>query len=266
MIYYKFLNQADSGGYSAWSWGEYLPRTDGQPANWTPAVRGELIMCLNGYHLCYWDTLLSQYELGFLYAAEVGGKILEDSSHPEKITTRRVRLLRQVNKWNEKELLLWVLRRAKQAVSMAMSLPESPAKVRDLFKQYERYFVEIDQRLEVGGVRAAKMVRFPFWLPPEWDRRSMTRGEQVIRALYGLASILELDYFKWYVTPRQFMRPATSLLYYTHDFTGWNVPAIPQATDEIIKPYYEAEYFSLLEMLGEPRQGEHVRLIDDLPF
>lgn len=91
---FKMLNSdgtSFNGGTGKWS----LPH-EGLPGEWMPAIKGELIACSNGYHLCRSQDLVSW--LGpVIYEAEVRGEILMAA---DKVVTREARLLRRLKGWN----------------------------------------------------------------------------------------------------------------------------------------------------------------------
>ena len=80
----------------------HLPskRKDGtwKPGKWMPAIKGDLVPCENGYHLCRKKDLLDW--LGpDIYEAEYKGKRIDNDN---KIIVRQVRLLRRVETWHER--------------------------------------------------------------------------------------------------------------------------------------------------------------------
>jgi len=100
MKLYKVLNgnKPCNGGN-----GEYnLPvkRKDGtwKPGKWMPAIKGELRPCDNGYHLCDAAHLIDW--LGpDIYEAEYKGDRIDADN---KVVVRQVRLISQVETWNDK--------------------------------------------------------------------------------------------------------------------------------------------------------------------
>jgi hypothetical protein len=99
-MYFKVLNKdggACHGGHGKWN----LPRKkkDGTwiPGKWMPVIKGKLIPCKNGYHLCREKDLLGWlYES--IYEAEYRGEMIEGK---DKIVVREARLLRRMN-WDER--------------------------------------------------------------------------------------------------------------------------------------------------------------------
>ena len=92
---YKVLDEdgrAFHGGNGAWS----LP--DGRKMGaWMPPVKGELVLCENGYHLCRRQDLIRW--LGpVIYVAEARGRTIHDDT---KVVAREARLVRRLDTWNE---------------------------------------------------------------------------------------------------------------------------------------------------------------------
>jgi hypothetical protein len=84
-------------------WTPYLPK-DGQPGLWTPKIAGKLKLCEKGYHLTDAAHLLTWCQGNQLFEAETKWKILVGD---DKVACRQVRLLRQVETWNDKNLRLF---------------------------------------------------------------------------------------------------------------------------------------------------------------
>jgi len=103
MKYYKVLDNNHSCVGSDMDWTPYLPK-DGQPGLWTPKIAGKLVLCNKGYHLTYAAHLLTWCQGNQLFEAETKGKILVGD---DKVACRQVRLLRQVETWNDKNLRLF---------------------------------------------------------------------------------------------------------------------------------------------------------------
>ena len=110
MKYYKVLNNNHSCVGSEMDCTPYLPK-DGQPGLWTPKIAGKLKLCEKGYHLTDAAHLLTWCQGNQLFEAETKGKILVGD---DKVACRQVRLLRQVETWNDKNLRLfacWCVRK-----------------------------------------------------------------------------------------------------------------------------------------------------------
>jgi len=97
------------GGNVKWS----LPRKqkDGswKAGKWMPIIKGEVIACGNGYHLCREKDLLSWLN-DSIYVAEYRGKIIKSD---DEVVVRQVRLSRKCENWNERTARLfacWCIR------------------------------------------------------------------------------------------------------------------------------------------------------------
>jgi hypothetical protein len=125
MKYYKFLTDNNKSSSLGYDWTPYLPK-DGQPGEWTPEVKGKLVLCKNGWHGTD-DKHLLNWREAQLYECEAEEMMWGDN----KFTSRRMRLIRKVDAWNDKNLRLfacWCVRqvwhlltdeRSKNAVEMA---------------------------------------------------------------------------------------------------------------------------------------------------
>ena len=112
MKYYKALAK-DGEPCNGGSGKYHLPtkRKDGswKPGKWMPAIKGELIPCESGYHLCRPNDLVEW--LGQeIYEAEYNGKRIDEN---DKIVVRKVRLLRKIETWTDRaarEFACWCVR------------------------------------------------------------------------------------------------------------------------------------------------------------
>lgn len=91
--FYKVLDgdQSGNGGTATWS----LPKGK-RPGAWMPAIKGELVPCENGYHLCRGARQLLEWLGPDIYEAEYRGEWI---SHGNKIVVREVRLVTKT-KWD----------------------------------------------------------------------------------------------------------------------------------------------------------------------
>jgi hypothetical protein len=98
---YKVLGEhgeSVNSGTAKWS----LPH-DGIPGDWMPKVKGTLVPCRNGYHLCREQDLIKW--LGpTIYEAEYRGARKDDT---DKIVVRQARLIRKVETWNDRTARLF---------------------------------------------------------------------------------------------------------------------------------------------------------------
>ncbi len=98
---YKWLGENGrpcNGGTGVWP----LPK-NGKPGAWL-SVKGGLVPCQNGIHLCRESDLIHWSGPG-LYTAQIGrGKRIDCA---KKVVVRRARLLKQCDKWNERTAQLF---------------------------------------------------------------------------------------------------------------------------------------------------------------
>jgi hypothetical protein len=99
-VLYKVLSKDSKpyhGGIGKWP----LPK-NGEPGEWL-TVKGKLLPCMNGLHLCRESDLI--YWLGpTIYEAEYNGHLVE---HENKVVVRKARLVRQLDSWNERTARLF---------------------------------------------------------------------------------------------------------------------------------------------------------------
>lgn len=95
MKLYKVINTdgtAYHGGSGAWN----LPKGK-RPGKWMEPIKGGLVPCKNGYHLCR-DSDLLDWLGPAIFEAEHKGELVEAS---DKVVVRHARLLRPCGGWNE---------------------------------------------------------------------------------------------------------------------------------------------------------------------
>lgn len=139
MTYYKFLSAGRIAAQSGYQWPE--------PGTWTPAVKGNLVACENGYHLCrprdlaYWiDAELWEVE---------AKEIIESDN---KIVARRARLVRRVDEWNERTQRLFACDCAERALETAGN--SDPRSV-DAVRVARLYAVGESSKEQLAAARAA---------------------------------------------------------------------------------------------------------------
>lgn len=99
-VLYKVLSEngaAYHGGMSKWN----LPR-DGRPGDWMPPIKGELVACENGYHLCCISDL-TMWLGPAIFEAEYRGERLDC----DKVVVREARLLCKISRWNKRTARLF---------------------------------------------------------------------------------------------------------------------------------------------------------------
>lgn len=109
---YKVLGtngEAMNGGTGKW----FLPHGK-RPGKWMPKIKGDLVPCKNGYHLCRENDLV--HWLGpTIYEAEYRGGCIDAD---DKIVVREARLLRRMETWNDRTARLFACDCAEWALSL----------------------------------------------------------------------------------------------------------------------------------------------------
>ena len=146
MKYYKVLLNNHSCVSSKMDWTKYLPtkNDDGTwtPGKWTRANKKPLELCHNGYHVTDAMHLLDWCHGNQLFEAELGDQVIHGD---DKVVTNKMRLLRQVEGWNDKTLRLfacWCVReycwdklddeRSKNAVIVSEKYANGEATIEEL--------------------------------------------------------------------------------------------------------------------------------------
>jgi hypothetical protein len=118
-IYYKVLLNNHSCVGSNMDWTPYLPvkNDDGTwtAGEWTPRITGKLELCARGYHLTDAEHLVDWIVGNQLFEVELKWKIL---SGDDKIACRQVRLLCQIESWNDRSLRLFAVWCAREALKL----------------------------------------------------------------------------------------------------------------------------------------------------
>lgn len=110
MTYYKILNDGKSP-YANFDYTEYLPK-NGKPGKWLPKI-DKLELCKSGYHVTDAEHLIDWIDGNQLFEVEVKGKALKGD---DKTTCRTIRLVRQVEGWNDKNLRFFAFWCAEQVL------------------------------------------------------------------------------------------------------------------------------------------------------
>lgn len=98
MAFYKILENDGSARMGVGKW----PLPDGRAGDWLE-VKGDLVPCQNGLHLCRRDDLIEW--LGpAIFTAEYHGEMVEAD---DKIVVRRARLLKKLDTWNDRTARLF---------------------------------------------------------------------------------------------------------------------------------------------------------------
>ena len=139
MKYYKVLLDNHSCVGSKMDWTKYMPK-DGQPGKWTRNIK-ELELCASGYHVTDAKHLIDWICGNQLFEAEIYGDFLQGD---DKVACHKIRLLRQVETWNDKTLrsfACWCIRkvwrlltdeRSRNAVIVAEKYANGEATIEEL--------------------------------------------------------------------------------------------------------------------------------------
>lgn len=110
MTYYKILNDGKSP-CAYFDYTEYLPK-NGKPGKWLPKF-DKLELCKSGYHVTDAEHLIDWIDGNQLFEVEVKGKALKGDN---KTTCQKIRLVRQVEGWNDKNLRFFAFWCAEQVL------------------------------------------------------------------------------------------------------------------------------------------------------
>jgi hypothetical protein len=158
-MYYKVLNDNHSCVGSNMDWTEYLPDGD-NPGKWTPKMRGELELCHKGYHLTDAEHLIDWISGNQLFEAEIDGEMLQGDN---KVACRKMRLVRQVDSWNDKMMRLFAVWCAREALKLIDNPDPRSVNACDVAERYANGDATIE---ELAAARAA--ARAAAW-DAAWD-------------------------------------------------------------------------------------------------
>src|SRR5574340_461793 len=113
MKYYKFCTADNKGEFSHFDYTPYLPH-DGKPGEWLPKIAGDLEACRKGYHACDKGHLLNWreaqlFEVEFVFKVRVAD---------DKVYGRKMRLVKKIDGWNDKNLRLFAVWCAREALKL----------------------------------------------------------------------------------------------------------------------------------------------------
>ncbi len=150
---YKVLSgdKSFNGGEYEWSLPTKNPDGTWTPGEWTDPVADKLIPCGNGYHLCHREDLI-QWLGPDIYEAEADNEIIEDD---DKIVTRRARLLRKVEAWNDRTARLFAVWCAREELKLIDNPDPRSISACDVA---ERYANGAATQEELAAARAAAWV------------------------------------------------------------------------------------------------------------
>ena len=118
-VYYKVLAEDGSchhGGRGAWT----LP--NGKPGAWR-SVKGDLVACRNGIHLCRREDLIHWLGPAIFLAEAADGPVVDAG---DKIVVRKARLVERLDTWNETTARLFAADCAEQALQFIPGSHQEP--------------------------------------------------------------------------------------------------------------------------------------------
>jgi hypothetical protein len=111
MTYYKILRNNQACNNGNFDYTAYLPH-DGQPGEWTPIIE-DIEPCKRGWHVTDARHLLDWCKGNQLFEVETAGNIIEGN---DKAVCESIRLIRQIEGWNDKNLRLFACWCAEQVL------------------------------------------------------------------------------------------------------------------------------------------------------
>ena len=132
------------GGTGKWS----LP--NGKPGRWKH-VRGELVPCENGIHLCRGEHLLA-WVAPTLYEAEYGGQYIDNG---DKVVVRKARLTRHLDGWTAQTARLFAADCAESVLYLFEQERPNDARPRDAIKTARAFAHGNATREELAAARDA---------------------------------------------------------------------------------------------------------------
>ena len=100
MTYYKILRDGKScnGGKAEWDLPVKNLDSTWEPGGWMPEIKGKLIACERGYHICKDEQVIKWLD-DEIYEVEYKGEIFD---HSDKCVAHQCRLIRKYDKWDER--------------------------------------------------------------------------------------------------------------------------------------------------------------------
>jgi len=172
MKYYKVLDKhgcSCHGGDAEWSLPQRNEDGSWTPGEWMPPVKGELVPCLNGYHVVSIEQL--PMWLGErIFEVEVGDEIVHAD---DKSVVRTCRLTRECTGWNERTARLFACDCAERVLPLyeAYYDDDSPRKAIEVAR---RYAEGTATREELAASRAA--ARYAAWAAEEAAAEAAARA------------------------------------------------------------------------------------------
>ena len=153
MTYYKVLKNGRSP-YASYDYSEYLPK-DGKPGKWLPKV-DNLELCDSGYHVTDAEHLIDWIDGNQLFEVEVKRKVLKGDN---KTTCQQIRLVKQVEGWNDKNLRLFACWCAEQVLPIYEKDYPNDKRPRHAIDSARRYAEGLATAKELSAAGAAAWAR-----------------------------------------------------------------------------------------------------------
>ena len=149
MTYYKILNNGKSP-YANFDYTEYLPK-NGKPGKWLPKF-DKLELCKSGYHVTDAEHLIDWIDGNQLFEVEVEGKALKGDN---KTTCQKIRFVRQVEGWNDKNLRFFAFWCAEQVLPIYEEKYPDDNRPRRAIETARRYAEGLATEGELAAARTA---------------------------------------------------------------------------------------------------------------
>ena len=164
MTYYKVLKNGKSP-YASYDYSEYLPK-DGKPGKWLPKV-DNLELCDSGYHVTDAEHLIDWIDGNQLFEVEVKRKVLKGDN---KTTCQQIRLVKQVEGWNDKNLRLFACWCAEQVLPIYEKDYPNDKRPRHAIDSARRYAEGLATAKELSAARdAARAAAWDAARDAAWD-------------------------------------------------------------------------------------------------
>jgi len=197
---FKVLNE-DGSPFHSGSGTWHLPE-GGRPGEWMPPIKGELIPCENGYHLCREQDLVEWLGPAIWEVEYQGDRV--DSGN--KIVVREARLLRRCENWNERTARLFACDCAEHVLYIFEAQHPDDSRPRQAIETVRRYArgeatkEELAAAWDAAGAAARAAARAAAWDAAgaaagvaAWDAAGaaagVAAGVEQVSILAGLAGL-----------------------------------------------------------------------------
>ena len=153
MTYYKILRDGKScnGGKAKWDLPVKNLDSTWEPGGWMPEIKGKLIACERGYHICKDEQVIKWLD-NEIYEVEYKGEIFD---HSDKCVVHQCRLIRKYDKWDERTARLFACDCAEHALHFYEDKYPDDKRPRDVIDISRRYATGNATDKELAAARAA---------------------------------------------------------------------------------------------------------------